>query len=342
MSLWRGEPNTTVRGRPFHESTPSRAAGSRHRPVPSSRRSLRCPLMGVTSCMSPRPGVPPRFGCARSTRSRPARSTEPRTRRSRSGPRTADPSRFSHRARSRLVDLGGGRPVVRGDASAIRAAAHGRPTGLSSLHRIDVGLSRLMTDGSLQRVFTDTSSGNPPLDRYPWMLPDGKTSCSSHRNQDPSLRGLYLATLGSISRTRLTDGNWGPVVVDDYLLYLRGPALMSQRLNVRRAPAGRGIPCVGSIAWRELPPAYMAASVSHTGHARLRGTLADERGAHLVLARGRPLGPPVASLADYVISTLAGWKPGGIQPSRSREPTPQTFGSRNLPVVSPHGSRPTR
>ncbi len=87
----------------------------------------------------------------------------------------------------------------------------------------------------------------------------------AHRNRDTSLRGIYLATLGSNARTRLTDGDWGPVVVDDYLLYLRGPTLMAQRLDVAERPIDRGIPSCCSRTSPGTTTAYMAASVSRTG-----------------------------------------------------------------------------
>ncbi|MGI0149821.1 MAG: hypothetical protein ACREDF_09865, partial [Thermoplasmata archaeon] len=170
-----------------------------------------------------------------------------------------------------------------------------------------VGLSRLTPDGSLQQVFTDTSSGNPALDRYPSMLVDGQHFVFLHRNEDESVRGTYLATLGSNLRTRLTDGYCGPVAIDEHLLYLRGPALMAQRFRVADG-ALQGDPDVLLENVAGTTTGYMGVSVSHTG------TLAyvepwPMSGELTWFSRdGRPLGPPVAALANYVSVALS---PGG-------------------------------
>jgi dipeptidyl aminopeptidase/acylaminoacyl peptidase len=152
------------------------------------------------------------------------------------------------------------------------------------------------------------------LDRFPWILPDGRHFVLAHRNRDPSLRGIYLAMLGSSSRIRLTEGGWGPVVVDDYLLYLRGPALMARRFDLRNGrPMGDPAVLLDSVAGTTT--AYMAASVSRTGTLAYAEPWATN-GELLWFSRdGRSLGPPLASLADYVSLALS---PDGTRVAFSR------------------------
>ncbi len=142
---------------------------------------------------------------------------------------------FFSQGKIKVVDLSGGLPVVRGDASR---DTRGRR----------MGARRDDTDSRVPRptvcpVWHRTGRCNPcSRTRLPGILcwidfrgysRTANISCSFTAISDPSVRGIYLAALGSNARTRLTDGDWGPVVVDDHLLYLRGPTLMAQRLNVR-------------------------------------------------------------------------------------------------------------
>jgi serine/threonine protein kinase len=204
----------------------------------------------------------------------------------------------------KTVDLSGGRPVVRGGAFGDARGGAWAPDGtLLFTFSSQVGLSRLTANGSREMVFSD-ASGNPPIDRFPWMLADGKHFVFLHRNREEDLRGIYLARLGSNERTRLTDGDWGPVSVDDYLLYLRGPTLLAQKLNVADGRL-EGDPAVllENVAGTTI--GYMGASVSRTG------TLAFAEpwpmaGELIWFSReGRPLGSPVAGLADYVSMDLS-------------------------------------
>jgi Tol biopolymer transport system component len=211
---------------------------------------------------------------------------------------------FFSQGKLKAVDLSGGRPVVRGDASGGPVGgAWARDGTLLFTVSSEFGLSRLTPNGSREMFFSDPS-GNPPLDRFPWMLADGEHFVFYHRNRDRSLQGIYLATLGSNARTRLTDGDWGPVSVDDYLLYLRGPTLLAQKLNVADGRL-EGDPAVLLENVAGTTTGYMGASVSRTG------TLAFAEpwpmaGELIWFSRdGRPLGSPVAGLADYVSFALS-------------------------------------
>jgi dipeptidyl aminopeptidase/acylaminoacyl peptidase len=93
-------------------------------------------------------------------------------------------------------------------------------------------------------------------------------------------------------------------VVDDYLLYLRGPTLMAQRLSVADGRL-EGDPAVLLENVASTTGGYMGASVSGTG------TLAyaepwPTSGELIWFSRdGRPLAPPVEPLADYPTLTLS-------------------------------------
>jgi Tol biopolymer transport system component len=205
----------------------------------------------------------------------------------------------------KVVDLSGGLPVVRGAATRDTRGGAWAPDGTILISpSATADLHRLASDGSLRPVFSSTATGNPMLDRYPWMLSDGRHFVFVHRNRDRSLRGIYLATLGSSARTRLTDGDWSPVAVDDFLLYLRGPRLMAQRLSVADGRL-HGEPTVlldnvaGTIA------GYMGASVSHTGSLAYAEPWPSSGELIWFSRDGSPLGPPVAPLADYINVTLS-------------------------------------
>jgi len=213
---------------------------------------------------------------------------------------------FAH-SKLKVVPLSGGLPVVKGDANSsrdVRGGAWASDGTILLAPSATAGFLRFTSDGSVQRAFSNLASGGPPLDRFPWVLSDGKHFVFSHRNPDTSLRGIYLAALGSNARTRLTDGDWGPVVVDDHLLYLRGPALMVQRLSVAEGRLiGDPIVLIDNVA--SSTGGHMGVSVSRTG------TLAyaepwPTSGELLWFARdGKMLGSSVAPLADYVSLALS-------------------------------------
>jgi len=245
--------------------------------------------------------------------SRPLEGTEDA-----SGPFWSPDSRsiaFVAQGKLKTVQLSGGLPIVRADASRDTRGGTWAPDGTLLFSRSSTaGMSRLAPNGSLQPAFSSPESESPPLDRYPWMLPDGQHFVFGHRNRDPSVRGIYLGSLGSNARTRLTEGDWGPVVVDQYLLYLRGPVLMAQRLNVAdRRLEGDPLVLLESVANSTV--GYMGVSVSRTG------TLAymdpwPTNGELLWYSRaGDLLGPPVAPLADYVDISLS---PDGSRVAYSR------------------------
>jgi dipeptidyl aminopeptidase/acylaminoacyl peptidase len=93
-------------------------------------------------------------------------------------------------------------------------------------------------------------------------------------------------------------------MVDDYLLYLRGPALMAQRFDVEAGRLmGDSVVLVDRVA--STTTAYMAASVSQTGTLVYAEPWPTSGELIWFSRNGRSLGPPVASLADYVDVALS-------------------------------------
>jgi serine/threonine protein kinase/dipeptidyl aminopeptidase/acylaminoacyl peptidase len=227
---------------------------------------------------------------------------------------------FNAKGAIKVVDLSGGLPVVRGAASRDTRGGAWAPDGTILISpSAGAGLSQLASDGSLRPVFSSTADGNPTLDRFPWMLADGRHFVFHHRDREKSLQGIYLATLGSDARARLTEGDYGPVVVDDFLLYLRGRRLMAQRLSVAESRL-LGNPAVLLDNVAGATSGYMGASVSHTGSLAYAEPWPSS-GELLWFSRdGSPLEPPVAPLGDYITLTLS---PDGSRAAFSRV-DPQT------------------
>jgi Tol biopolymer transport system component len=227
---------------------------------------------------------------------------------------------FNAKGAIKVVDLNGGLPVVRGAASRDTRGGAWAPDGTMLISpSAGAGLSQLASEGSLRPVFSSTANGNPMLDRFPWMLVDGRHFVFHHRDREKSLQGIYLATLGSDARTRLTEGDCGPVVVDDFLLYLRGRRLMAQRLSVAESRL-LGNPAVLLDNVASATSGYMGASVSHTGSLAYAEPWPSS-GELLWFSRdGSPLAPPVAPLGDYITLTLS---PDGRRAAFSRV-DPQT------------------
>ena len=212
---------------------------------------------------------------------------------------------FFSQGKTKVVDLSGGLPVVRGEGASSGDTPGGAwaPDGTILIARSTAGLLLLASDGSMQSVFANSASGNPPLDRYPWILPDGERFVFVHRNREPNLRGIYLASLGSNARTRLTAGDWGPVAVDDHLLYLRGPALMAQQLNlVERRLQGEPVVLLKNVSGTTA--GHMAASVSRMGTLAYADPWPTSGELIWFSREGRPLGS-VAPLAEYVNLALS-------------------------------------
>ncbi len=218
-----------------------RPAPLRRRRPRRSRRSLRCRLTAVTWYSSPqsdgrnRLWVRPLNAVARPRRCQALRM--------RHSPFWSPDSRsigFFSQGKVKVRAPRGRR--ARGQGR--RLARHPRRRVVRGRNHVDDprpasgGLLRL-TNGGSEPVFATPSAPSFMIDRFPWVLAGRpEVLCSATAIPDPNVRGLYLSNLGERTRTRLTDGEWSPLVVDDHLLFLRGRTLMAQPLDLRK-PAPR-------------------------------------------------------------------------------------------------------
>jgi hypothetical protein len=248
---------------------------------------------------------------------------------------------FFSQGKLKAVDLSGGRPVVRGDASGGPVGgAWARDGTLLFTVSSEFGLSRLAPNGLREMFFSDPY-GNPPLDRFPWMLADGEHFVFYHRNRDRRLQGIYLATLGSNARTRLTDGDWGPVSVDDYLLYLRGPTLLAQKLNVADGRL-EGDPAVLLETSRARPPGIWERPCRAREPSPSRNPGRWRESSSGSPATGVPWGPLWRASLTMSPSLCRRMATDWHLPASIRKPARRTYGFPILPAVSRHDSLQTR
>jgi serine/threonine protein kinase len=219
---------------------------------------------------------------------------------------------FFSQGKVKVVRLEGGVPEVKAEGSRVARGGAWLADGTILMVRTGGGLLRLTTGGS-EPVFT-TPGLQSVLDRFPSVLPDGRNFVFVHRHSDPNVRGLYLSNLAERTRSRLTDGEWNPVVVDDHLLFLRERTLMAQALDLRnRRLTGEPVVLLEGVG--STTTGYMAVSASRTG------TLAYAQpwptvGTVSWFARdGRQIGQPILPLADYVDIALS---PDGSKVSFSK------------------------
>ncbi len=214
---------------------------------------------------------------------------------------------FFSQGKLKSVSLDGGMPVARAEASRDTRGGAWAPDGTVLIARTsNTTLTKLGPDGSIRPVFATANTANAAatVDRWAWVLPDGRHFVFVHRNPNPRVRGLYLATLEGDSRTRLTDGDWGAVAIGEYLLFLRGRTLMAQTLSVAdRRLTGEPVVLLDNVAGTTT--GYMAASVSQNGSLAYAQPWPTSGEIAWFARDGRQLGPAIAPLADYVDFALS-------------------------------------
>lgn len=214
----------------------------------------------------------------------------------------------------KIVRLEGGVPEVKADASRDTRGGAWFADGTILMTRNPSGGLLRLTNGGSEPVFPTHGSADFMLDRFPWVLPDGRNFVFGHRHADPNIRGLYLSNLADRTRTRLTDGEWGPVVVNDHLLFLRGRTLMAQPLDLAN---GRltGEPFVLLEGVGGTTTGYMAVSVSRTGALAYAEPWPTNGSVSWFSRDGSQIGQPILPLAEYVDIALS---PDGTQVSYSQ------------------------
>ena len=211
---------------------------------------------------------------------------------------------FFSQGKVKVVRLDGSVPEVKADSSRDTRGGAWFADGTMLMTRDASGGLLRLTNGGTQPVFATTSQPGFMIDRFPWVLADGRNFVFGHRNSDPNLRGLYLSNLGERTRTRLTDGEWSPVVVHDHLLFLRGRTLMAQPLDLsNRRLTGEPLVLLERVG--STTTGYMGVSVSHTGSLAYAEPWPTSGAVSWFSRDGDPIGQPILPLADYVDIALS-------------------------------------
>ena len=221
---------------------------------------------------------------------------------------------FFSQGKLKVVRLEGGVPEVKADASRDTRGGAWLADGTILMTGSPSGGLLRLTDGGSEPVFTRPGSPNFVLDRFPSVVPDGRNFVFGHRHSDPNVRGLYLSNLADRTRSRLTDGEWSPVVVDDHLMFLRGRTLMAQPLDLRnRRLTGEPVVLLEGVG--SATTGYMGVSASRTGTLAYAQPWPTVGTVSWFSRDGRQIGQPILPLADYVDIALS---PDGSQVSFSQ------------------------
>ncbi len=222
---------------------------------------------------------------------------------------------FFSQGRLKIVTTDGGPAVTITDASFDSRGGAWAPDGTLLVNLVsNGGLWRVSTNGLTELIAPlDEASGETSL-RWPSFLPDSRHFLTVVRSLSEAKRGVYLQDMATQGRSRLVAGDWGAAVVDGHLLFVRGRTLMAQPLDVaQRRLTGEPMPLLDGVG--STTNGYSAFSTSPNG------TIAYSEpwptlGQLIWFDRsGQQLGPPVASLADYVDFSLS---PGGRRLAVSR------------------------
>jgi WD40 repeat protein/predicted Ser/Thr protein kinase len=199
------------------------------------------------------------------------------------------------RGKLRRIDLATGSIEILCDASAGRGGDWG-PKGEILLAQKSVGaIYRVPASGGPAIAATTLEKGDL-LHRWPQFLPDGRRFLFFAKTEKPETTGTYLASLGAPGRKLLLrNGATGVFVPPETLLFVRGEALLAQRLDLDRGeltgepetvihPVRRGE--LGSF--RDLfTTSTSGIAVFRSGSAERRLTWVDRRGNVL-----KTVGPP--------------------------------------------------
>jgi hypothetical protein len=207
---------------------------------------------------------------------------------------------FFAQGKLKVVSVDGGTAVVT-DASFDSRGGAWAPDGTMLINPVaNGGLSRVSANGTSTPVATvDSAAGESSL-RWPSWLPDSRHFLTVARNHNDERRGIYLGAVDDPSRSLLVNSDWGAAAVDGRLLFLRGPTLMAQTLDLEQKRL-TGEPLVlldGVGAGTNGYSAFSASSTGTLAYSRPWPTLGQLQWFD---RSGRRIGDPVAPLADYVL-----------------------------------------
>lgn len=167
------------------------------------------------------------------------------------------------------------------------------------------GLYRVAAEGGDPVMVTTLDATREETShRFPQFLPDGTHYVFLVRSNQPEHRGIFLGSLASADRRRLTSTDSNVVLAEPgYLLHVRGSVLLAQAFNVNRKElTGDEIPLAEGLV---AAPTVRSAPFAAAGH-----VLAYRPGGMLktqllwVDRSGRPLGN-VGAPARYLTAALA-------------------------------------
>jgi len=190
------------------------------------------------------------------------------------------------------VDLQGGRPTTLAQAASGGSwSADGTIlfTRAGALYQVPAA------GGEARQVTTLDATREETAHLTPAFLPDGRRFIFQVRSRKPEHQGLYVGSLDSAERTRISDAASSVAYASGYVLFARQRTLMAQRIDER---TGRitGEPITVAASVQQNPEnGYAAFSVSRSGILAYREstvpgaqlTLVDRTGAETAV------GPPM-------------------------------------------------
>ncbi len=136
--------------------------------------------------------------------------------------------------RLKKLALAGGSPQVVAEGNYDMRGAAWRPDGYILFGYVRRGLMRVSADGGEPAVALPVDAARKEFSiGWPVFLPDGRSLLYQSLTEETAERGLYVASFDGKKRTRILSSiSKGAWVEPGYLLFLRGTALMAQRLEL--------------------------------------------------------------------------------------------------------------
>jgi eukaryotic-like serine/threonine-protein kinase len=133
------------------------------------------------------------------------------------------------------VAVAGGPPITLAERANGRSAWSAQGVLLFSRSDDFRGLYRITDRGGQPTRVTELDRSRDELNHaFPIFLPDGRRFLFLGRSNDPSKSAIYLASLGSQTRTHLFDVHSQPDYAPGFLLYQRGRAVMAHPFDEKQ------------------------------------------------------------------------------------------------------------
>ncbi len=135
--------------------------------------------------------------------------------------------------RLKTLSLAGGSPQSITEGSGDMRGAAWRPDGSILFGHVGRGLMRVSAAGGEPTVALPVDAARKEFSiGWPTFLPDGRKFIYQSLTEDTAERGIYLTSFDAKNRMRILDSiSKGAWVEPGYLLFMRGTALLAQRLE---------------------------------------------------------------------------------------------------------------